>query len=448
MAKRILPIEFIDRLHKEFGPAAEDLIDQLISTEPAARTLRVLDNVDPYEINGYENLGKVPWCESAQWFKRNTVDDASPIHHSPGYQVGAWHIQEASGLLVDYMLLKIRAMGFRMNLMLDACAAPGGKTLTMLNYLPPMGLLVAAESQQDRLQTLMETVSRTGSPQVIVVNASATDWGAVPNLWDGILVDMPCSGEGMFRKNQEAIKEWSLVKCESCSKIQQSILESVVQSLQPGGWLIYSTCTYGFSENTELLMPWVKKGILKPMEIQIPEDWGFTLASTIDQRWPEGGSAWWALPGKVPGEGFFCAVLQKARLRDLVPWNVSIDSAHQTAEKAALLKGHMPKNAKIVRDGLTPWMREGVPSQDLAHALGRRRTSELQAQLDSQGFEWHEISLEEPLATWYLQGQTLRMGELQEGWNLMCYQGFGLGWMHKMGEKVTNYFPKSRRIKR
>ncbi|MFM8686949.1 MAG: methyltransferase RsmF C-terminal domain-like protein, partial [Bacteroidota bacterium] len=112
------------------------------------------------------------------------------------------------------------------------------------------------------------------------------------------------------------------------------------------------------------------------------------------------------------------------------------------------LKAHWPKQVKILRDRISLWSKEGVPSQDLAHALGRRRTSALQSQLDAEGFDWHEIPLVEPLVSWYLQGQPLQMGDLRDGWNLITYQGLGLGWMHKNGVKVTNYFPKSRRIKR
>jgi len=402
-------------------------------------------------MRGFESIGVVPWCPAAQWFHRKREDESHPIHFYPGYQAGAWHVQEASGLLLDFLLSKLRASGLAMNLILDACAAPGGKTLTLLQHLAPEGLLVASEPQQDRLETLLETVSRTGSSQVIVTNADATEWGKVPNLWDGILVDIPCSGEGMFRKNQEAIKDWSLGKCEACSQIQQPILASLIQSLRPGGWMIYCTCTFGFSENTAMIRPWISSGVMELMELQIPDEWGFISASAIDKEWPAGSSAWWALPGKVAGEGFFCAVMRKAQEKVNLPYEsvaMNIHSITTIEERTALLNAHLPKHVKIMRDGLLLWSKEGVPSQDLAHALGRRRTLALQSQLDAKGFFYHEISLEEPLVSWYLQGQPLQMGDLRDGWNLMTYRGLGLGWMHKNGDKVTNYFPKSRRIKR
>ena len=451
MTHRPLPTPFIARLQKEFGSEAEDLIAQIHHSESAARTLRILEGIDPHEIKGFQSIGQVPWCESAHWFNRTIEEDSIPIHHYPGYQTGAWHVQEASGLLLDYLLPKIQGMGLQMNLILDACAAPGGKTLTLLKNLPSEGILVAAEPQQDRLNTLLETISRTGTSQVMVTNANATAWGAVPNLWDGILVDIPCSGEGMFRKNHDALKEWSLNKCEACAQIQYPILESLVRSLRPGGWMIYCTCTYGFLENTEMLKPWILNDILEPMEIQIPEEWGFTPASVIDNRWPDGSSAWWAIPGKVEGEGFFCAILRKSQddgFSSTASARLAFDSSLADAERSVRLKAIWPKNIKVLRDGLPLWSKVGVPSQDLAHALGRRRTTELQEQLKKIGFVWHEMSLEEPLASWYLQGQSLRIGDLREGWNLMCYQGLGLGWMHKNGETINNYYPKSRRIRR
>lgn len=452
MFSRNLPRPFLERLRVEFGPAAEDLINELYSTEPAPRTLRVLEEIDPREIRGLESIGVVPWCPTAQWFHRKREGDTQPIHFHPGYQAGAWHVQEASGLVLDFLLSKFRSSGLPMNLIMDACAAPGGKTLTLLEHLAPEGLLVASEPQQDRLETLLETVSRTGSSQVIVTNADATVWAEVPNLWDGILVDIPCSGEGMFRKNQDAIKDWSLGKCEACSQIQQPILASLIQSLRPGGWMIYCTCTFGFSENTAMIRPWITSGVMELMDLQIPDEWGFIPASAIDKDWPVKSSAWWALPGKVAGEGFFCAVMRKAQGKADSSYESAVALSHQSIssveERTAFLKAHWPKQVKILRERLSLWSKEGVPSQDLAHALGRRRTSALQSQLDAEGFDWHEIPLEEPLVSWYLQGQPLQMGDLRDGWNLMTYQGLGLGWMHKNGVRVTNYFPKSRRIKR
>jgi hypothetical protein len=349
---------------------------------------------------------------------------------------------------MDDLLRQIRARGLPMNRMLDACAAPGGKTLTMLRHLPDRGLLVAAEAIKDRLDTLTETISRTGSSQVMVIGADAKDWGKMANLWDGIVVDMPCSGEGMFRKHHEAVKDWSPAKCESCTQVQQLILESLIQSLRPGGWLLYSTCTFGFSENTGMLIPFLERGLLRPMELGIPEDWGFTPAAQIDSRWPSGGAAWWALPGKVQGEGFFCAALQKVEQDGCLPSQISFDSADQSSSMADKLAALCPQAMKIVRKGLARWTGEGVPSQDLAHALGSRATGVFLENLKSQGLVWHEVSLERTLATWFVQGQPLKMSELHKGWNLMCYQGLGLGWMHRSGDRVMNYFPKSRRIRR
>lgn len=448
MVNRNLPKAFVDRLRKEFGAAAEDLIQNLHNTEPAARTLRVLEQVDPYEIQGFQGFAKVPWCESAQWFTRDNTFDTLPIHHYPGYQAGAWHIQEASGLLIDDLLRQIRIQGLPMNRMLDACAAPGGKSLTMLQYLPERGILVAADAQKDRLLTLMETISRTGDSRIMVIKADARDWGQMVNFWDGICVDMPCSGEGMFRKHDDALQDWSLAKSESCSRIQEDILESLVHSLRPGGWLIYSTCTFGFSENTGIVLPLVERGLLQPLDLKIPEEWGFTPAAQLDPRWPAGGGAWWAIPGKVQGEGFFCAVLQKVVQDDSLTPQISCDPAEPTIVEADQLISSCPPSMKIMRNGIPLWTREGVPSQDLAHALGKRSSDALQEQVKSLGLEWNDVPLEKPLATWFLQGQALALGDLQQGWNLMCYQGLGLGWMHLSGDRVLNYFPKSRRIRR
>lgn len=445
---RILPSVFRDRLVHEFGIYAEPILRQISTAEPAARTIRKISAIDPQVIPGYQFLGQVPWSSTSSWFERATQTDGSPIHYSPGYQAGAWHIQEASGLLIDFMMQELKEKGYPMNLLLDACAAPGGKTLTMLSHIAPEGLLVAGESQRSRLETLLETVSRTGSSQVVVAHADATQWSSLENFWDGILLDMPCSGEGMFRKNEEAIRDWSMEKSSTCQQIQCSIMEAALKSLRPGGWLIYSTCTFAFAENTAMLRPWIDSGVLKTVDIKVPEAWGFTPASLIDKQWLCENSAWWALPGKVEGEGFFCAVFQKNTAKAEASKALLPDVGHTLNHRKALLKNSLPNKIKIVRDGLSLWKAKGIPSQDLAHSLGLRITTDLSLQLRSEGFEWNEISLDEPLVTWYLQGQNLPMRELEEGWNLICYQGYGLGWIHKGGHQITNHFPKSRRIKR
>ena len=329
-----------------------------------------------------------------------------------------------------------------MGMLLDACAAPGGKTLTLLDVLPEDGLLVASEPMEHRLPLLEATVARSGSDRVLMVQNPAQNWKNFPSYFDGILVDMPCSGEGMFRTHREAAKDWSLAKCASLVTLQDEILDSLYLALRPGGWLIYSTCTFGKEENTGQLLPWIRSGRLQPEPWNLPEEWGWVHASEMDQRWDPKHGAWWSLPGRTQGEGFFCSVLRK-------PFDT--ETTHNThsgnpQNRQSLAEG-LKKQMRLIKNGLTS-VPSGFPTPDLAMAYGKKHGRYPRNGTWSVEEGCPVVDLDATLATWYCQGQNLALGELRIGWNLMTYQGLGLGWMHREGARFQNHFPKSLRIAR
>ena len=449
---------------------APELLHSLSQTEQADRTIRFLKQL-PLTGNEGIQLGQaVPWCPGAYWFRRshetegaggpNRPSDAGgpirpsdaggpnrpalkPLHHDPAYQAGAWHVQEASGLVLDEVLRQLKAKGYKFTKLLDACAAPGGKSLTLLRHLDSEpgqgneateGGLMAAEPQQDRLELLAQTLARTGSDRYTVVKAEAQQWSVTEPLFEGILADMPCSGEGMFRKNPESIRDWSPEKTASCAALQDLALEGLVHALLPGGWLIYATCTFGLEENTRRLLPWLHRKTLRACDLSLPQEWGFVHASRIDPMWPSEACAYWALPSRVAGEGFFFAVLYKPEPVEAVlpkmphPWQV-------------------PAGIKVHAQG-PGFHKDGRPNHALALALGAASHGKWENILREKGFTYRVVETDRQIATWFCQGQALQLGACTDGWNLLCYGGFGLGWLFRQGRQVQNFYPSSFRIPR
>ena len=437
-----LPDEFIRRVTSEYPQHADELLHSLSNEAVTDRTLRCLQGYPPDEIEGYVPGEQVLWHPETTYFKRTSSEKNRPIHAYPGYQAGAWYVQEAAGLIVHHLLDRLKTEGAPMGMLLDACAAPGGKTLTLLDVLPEDGLLVASEPMEHRLPLLEATVARSGSDRVLMVQNPAQNWKGFPSYFDGILVDMPCSGEGMFRKHREAAKDWSLAKCASLVTLQDEILDSLYLALRPGGWLIYSTCTFGKEENTGQLLPWIRSGRLQPELWNLPEEWGWVHASEMDQRWDPKHGAWWSLPGRTQGEGFFCSVLRK-------PFDT--ETTHNThsgnpQNRQSLAEG-LKKQMRLIKNGLSS-VPSDFPSPDLAMAYGKKHGRYPRNGTWSVEEGCPVVDLDATLATWYCQGQNLALGELRNGWNLMTYQRMGLGWMHREGTRFQNHFPKSLRIAR
>lgn len=439
-----LPDALVQRVRQEYGSYAEHLLHQLAYEGPVSRTLRFLEPLEPLAVDGFAREGSVPWHPNAVYFNRDAAKDPRPWHYEPAYQAGAWYIQEAAGLMVHHLMERLQQEGASMGCLLDACAAPGGKTLTLMDFLPPEGgILVASEPMEHRLALLEATLARTGSNSTLVVQNPAQNWGSCPSMFDGILVDMPCSGEGMFRKHREAASDWSETKSQTLIALQSEILESLYQALRPGGWLIYATCTFGFEENTGQLLPWIQSGRLVPAGWTLPESWNWVHASKLDARWDTQHAAWWSLPGWTRGEGFFCSVLFKPGQHENVPAESSPNLRPSLLELARELQ-HKMKVVSPVRH--LPWTQPPDPAWAMAY--GKKNSCYPHEGPWSREEGLSILNLDHQLATWYCQGQNLALGDLKNGWNLMTYAGLGLGWMHKDGKRIRNYFPKSLRIAR
>ena len=210
---------------------------------------------------------------------------------------------EASSMFVD---LVVRQLIHEPVVMLDLCAAPGGKSTAVRNVLPDGSLLFSNEPMRTRAQILAENMQKFGHPDVIVTNNYPKDFQKAGVLFDVILADVPCSGEGMFRKDDGAISEWSIDNVNNCSSLQRSIIEDIWPCLKPGGLLIYSTCTFNKLEDELNAAHIIYMKGAEPVELDIDEAWGIT-GNLTHHNFP----VYRFLPGKTRGEGLFLTVMRK-----------------------------------------------------------------------------------------------------------------------------------------
>ena len=234
-----LPAEFTDRMRRLLGDEYDDFATALLS-EPQT-SLRL----NPAKCNGRPDYQPVSWCRDAYYIETRPAFTFDPRLHG-----GVYYVQEASSMFLDYVLRRFVDTPVRY---LDLCAAPGGKSTLALSALPAGSLVVCNEVVRNRTHILAENVVKWGYDNTIVTRNTAADFGKLHHYFDVILVDAPCSGEGMFRKDTQAATEWSPAQVGVCAERQREILSDVWDALRPGGLLIYSTCTYNREENEDII---------------------------------------------------------------------------------------------------------------------------------------------------------------------------------------------------
>ena len=247
---------------------------------------------------------RVPWAAEGYYLAGRPAFTFDPLWHA-----GCYYVQEASSMFLEQVLRRYVTGPVRM---LDLCAAPGGKSTHARSLLPEGSLLVANEVIRSRAQVLAENLTRWGHPDVVVTSSDPAAFGALEGMFDVILADVPCSGEGMFRKDAAAISQWSPEAVRLCASRQRRIVADAWPALRPGGLLIYSTCTFNIHENEENVR-WICSELgAEPLAVDVPGAWQVTgsLLHALDAE--PALLAYRFLPHLVRGEGLFMAVMRKA----------------------------------------------------------------------------------------------------------------------------------------
>ncbi|HOP72667.1 RsmF rRNA methyltransferase first C-terminal domain-containing protein [Thermoclostridium caenicola] len=418
-----------------------------------------------------EKLTPVPWVPEGYYF-----EDLAPGKH-PYYHAGLFYIQEPSAMMPARVLSP--EPGERV---LDLCAAPGGKTTQLACMMRNAGLIVSNDISPKRVKALVKNVELMGISNALVTNETPERLARVfPEFFDRILLDVPCSGEGMFRKDREAIQSYSRYKSEECVAMQRAIFEQAYAMLKPGGMLVYSTCTFNPDENERNMAFFVKEYHLEPQRIPDFPGWERSRGewSGDDREKFSAGLRLW--PHKAKGEGHFVFLLKKPgnleeedhRRRTLSaapdadqPAPGETACTGKEAERALeAFKAFEQENMNTCLDGVFH-VRDGslyrLPS-DLPEVPGLRwekaglylgefrkgRFEPSGSLAMAMRMENFRRVLNLPLADHrvvrYLKGETL-FHDGEKGYAVVCVDGFPLGWGKQEGGTLKNLYPKSWRM--
>jgi NOL1/NOP2/sun family putative RNA methylase len=387
------------------------------------------------------DLTPVPWAKNGYYYEQEKQPGKHPYH-----EAGVYYIQEPSAM-APVPLLEVEEG----DKVLDLCAAPGGKSTQIAAYLMGKGLLVCNEINPQRAKILSENIERMGVRNACVTNETPKRLSQFfPEYFDRILVDAPCSGEGMFRKNEDACTEWSPENVEMCAARQDEILNEAAKMLRPGGRLVYSTCTFAEEEDEGSISRFVAGHS------------DFSVLRT-ERLWPH----------KVKGEGHFAAVMVKEGMEDNVYHTISSGGLEKgmSVEEIAGLQEFMEELFSDISEALPgndfKFVKFGdniyliCPEMPSVKGLKVLRTGLHIATLKKNRLEpahaaalavnpkavRHVINLDASDRTveQYLNGQTFN-AEGEKGWYLICVDGFGLGWGKLAGGIMKNHYPKGLRI--
>ena len=241
----MLPVEFIESMHQQLGHEATQLI-RALETEPVT-SIRLNTKLDVLTFDC--DTDEVPWHVDGYYLSERPQFTLDPLFHA-----GCYYVQEASSMFLQQALEQYVDTS---SIVLDLCAAPGGKSTLISEFLGSDGLLLSNEVVRQRVFILSENIQKWGNGNTVVTHNKPAEFGdKCKHLFDCIVVDAPCSGEGMFRKDEQARSEWSMKAVKQCAERQRSILMDVWDALKPGGILIYSTCTFNAEEN-EKNVEWI-----------------------------------------------------------------------------------------------------------------------------------------------------------------------------------------------
>lgn len=435
---------------------AELLCHALTDTDSPTSIRLNKQKISEYEEK--ENVEtQVPWCEEGLYLKTRPSFTFDPLLHA-----GCYYVQEASSMYISHILKTY--LGEQPIVALDMCAAPGGKSTLTLSELPEGSLLIANEVIRQRAQILSENITKWGNPNYIVTSNFAEDFVSLGEIFDLIICDAPCSGEGMFRKDQGAIDDWSLDNVDTCWKRQRDILTNSWQCLKPNGLLIYSTCTFNSLEDEENV-DWIVKELGgEKLSINEKEEWNITNGHFF--------------PHKTKGEGFFVSAIRKTaeENEDNSSYYESKKLKKQKTKNAKKQKPvTIPKDIKewIVNSSEFTFIAEGdnyisFPSQhidiynqakenlriisagiEIATLKGKNLQPQhglaLSTKLNKTIFPCVELSLEDAIA--YLRTEAIQV-DAPKGYIILTYKGHPLGFGKNIGNRVNNLYPSEWRIRK
>ncbi len=410
-----LPQEFISYTSALLGSARWQRFLQALE-QPAPVSVRFNPFKCPDE-NLFTNQTPVPWCQHAYWLGKRPNFTRDPLFHA-----GVYYVQEAASCFLDTVLRQCISGPVAA---LDLCAAPGGKSTLMRAALPTGSLLVSNEPDRKRAHILLENMLKQGHPDVLVTHNLPHEFAHTHLAFDVILADVPCSGEGLFRRDENAVGEWSLPNVHFCQERQRKILKDIWPCLRTGGLLIYSTCTFNVHENEENVR-WILQELgAQILPISTPAQWNITgsLLGGFD------APVYRFIPGITRTEGLFMAVLRKT------------SEGPQRATLPASLREQVKRfrHMHVLGDGIP---REDIKGKEKIPSAAQA----LSIAQPTDAYPRAELTLDQ--AQRYLHRESLILpAHTPRGFVLVTYKERPLGFVKNLGERANNLYPKHWAIK-
>jgi NOL1/NOP2/sun family putative RNA methylase len=449
-----LPQQLLDAIKGTAGFNEQSFISAHLNPVPLTSV-----RINPSKVAGINEVGnlssiideKVPWTDTGYYLQQRPSFTFDPLFHA-----GCYYVQEASSMFLEQALKQHAALSDDLRI-LDVSAAPGGKSTHIQTLISPKSLLVSNEVIRSRANILRDNIIKWGCENVVVTNNDPRDFNDLDGFFDVMVVDAPCSGSGLFRKEPDAINEWSTGNVQLCSQRQQRILADILPSLKEDGLLIYSTCSYS-SEEDESIVAWlIREFELECLKMDISDEWNITETCEHNSY----GYRFW--PDKAKGEGFFLACLRKKTgsgygssnsprslkisrsesqmierwisMEDkeffkyentVYAWPAPLkDDIQMIVEKLRVIYSGI-RVGELMRDKLVP-----------DHALAVSGTVKENIEC---------VPLDHEQAIRYLQRKDIQINSNTRGWALVTYEGHSLGWVNILSNRINNYYPKELRI--
>lgn len=474
-----VPETFVKQTEALLGAEAAALFAALEDTAPVS--IRLNPGKNGFLV-AHSFSGNVLWATQGKYLAERPVFTFDPLFHA-----GVYYVQEASSMFVEQALNTVFSeWGYCPVKVLDLCAAPGGKSTLAASLMPPGSLLVANELVRTRANILAENLIKWGLPDVVVTQSESSTFSSLPGFFDVVLADVPCSGEGMFRKDPVAVAEWSEENVRMCVARQRDIVRHVWPALRPGGFLVYSTCTFNAFENEENVRWMCDELGAELVSIPVQDAWGVTNARGVLPGLTDVGTetnenvfpVYRFMPHRMKGEGFFLALLRKGEVgvdpsESVRPFYKSASKVRDNPKKTPVIPEALRLHLKNAVDFDFFYNRQGMVSafprrykQDLLvlesqlrvlHAgvvMGMLKGNDwlpdvslaLSQQLDDAQLKTWELSLKQALD--YLRREMLLLPQgCPLGWVLVRYNGCPLGWVKNLGSRANNAYPSEWRIR-
>ncbi len=442
----MLPESFIKRIREQFKDSDEFL---LALKEQSVTSIRKHPSKIASESLDFGS--KINWCPDAYYLKHRPVFTLDPLFHA-----GSYYVQESSSMFLWKVFDEI--FNDKNIRILDLCAAPGGKSTLISSWLNESGLLISNEIIKSRAHILLENITKWGYVNNWVTSTDAYVLGGLEEFFDCILIDAPCSGEGLFRRDHSAMDEWSESNCELCVGRQRKIVAEILPALSVGGYIIYSTCTFNPKENDENIHWMLKEFPLELVELD------FNKYAEI-RKTDQGGHAFY--PQHTKGEGFYFCVLrkteetesnaavrkQKIKFEKLDNKNIALQNYVKKSNQFSFLN----LNGKIVGisqnlmndfDTVSSVTRVTGGYLTVGEIKGKDLIPDHSLSMSlylEQPFPVIELNIDQALL--YLSRKDLKLDSEFTGWCTLNYRDQALGFIKKLPNRINNYYPVEWRIR-